>query len=487
MRGVTNGGQPLSPQLKSAVALRVAGGWARCAARALAGLWYGGGVESGGGGMAEQAALEFGDNPFTPAPGEMPPYLAGRQAILEAWRSNRRQSGLFKAPEIVMYGPRGTGKTAILGEFRDGAKAAGYNVVWTTPASMAGGEREMADLLLSQFEAASFVASETTSSRASGELSIPGTAKAGSATEHAQTARHRDPVAGLSLEGRMAAIIERQGPLVLLVDEAHAPRGGTEWKAMRALAAAVQGLVNSKKPVCLVLAGTPGLPQGLREHCGTFVHRYRRIGVGLLTEADAREAIGRPLAESIWRLRDPGSRLRLEPAALDFVVQDSDCYPYFLQLWGSALWEQAAALDADTLTLADVEAMKEALDTSRLVHYREREDEIIGDYDLLLAANAAAGSFAQYAATGESRWLDSVEISNAVEQALLAEYPDVKERYAASARCMQKLIQLGFIWAPPQSPQAMEAGIPTFLGYAQELYARKTGRGRPSQAGRPAP
>ena len=64
----------------------------------------------------------------------------------------------------------------------------------------------------------------------------------------------------------------------------------------------------------------------------TFIERAKRVGVGLLEQAAATEAIIKPLQQS---------HISIDAAALARVVADAQCYPYFLQQWGAALWSRA--------------------------------------------------------------------------------------------------------------------------------------------------
>ena len=65
-------------------------------------------------------------------------------------------------------------------------------------------------------------------------------------------------------------------------------------------------------------------------------------------------------------------------------------------------------------------------------------------------------------------------IINAVERALTPDYPVKRERAAAIKRCLEEMARLGFVWDTPES-RYMEPGIPSFLNYAQELYASRHG------------
>ena len=66
-------------------------------------------------------AADFPANPFRPGPGQAPPVLAGREnvqrTLLKAVRESREQ-GVGGSP-IVLIGPRGNGKTVLMGWLMD--------------------------------------------------------------------------------------------------------------------------------------------------------------------------------------------------------------------------------------------------------------------------------------------------------------------------------------------------------------------------------
>ena len=416
---------------------------------------------------------QYGENPFTPGAGRKPPYLAGRDKVLADWRGNQLESGRFENPEIMMYGPRGTGKTAILAEFEIAARDFNCHLVRENAPVLNRGQDAMADLLLSQFEQASQLDTETTHAEVRGGLSVPGIADAGGATAHSRTVKHRDLAATRSLTARLRDLVKRK-PLVLLLDEAHAIRNQAASEALGALVNAVQQLVSEDLPVCLVLAGTPGLPQTLVDTLSSFDERFAEIGIGLLDAEAAKASIEKPLADRVWLKAEPASRLGIEPDALDAVVQDSGGYPYFLQLWGRELWKHAISRGADALTLADVRAVRQAVDALRLTNYHRRSEEIDFNSDLLVSANAIAEAFQQYHGDGDASRIEQPAIINVVEQVLAPDYPDRRQRDTATQRCVKELARVGFVWRPPGTPY-MEPGIPSFLNYTQELYAKRRG------------
>jgi len=70
-------------------------------------------------------------NPFAPGPGARPPCLAGRVPERARWRERLDALVAGEPPKggaLVLFGPRGNGKTALLGLWRAEAQAAGVRV-----------------------------------------------------------------------------------------------------------------------------------------------------------------------------------------------------------------------------------------------------------------------------------------------------------------------------------------------------------------------
>ena len=77
--------------------------------------------------------------PFRPGPGGLPPYLAGRESeqALFLLLLGDLQDGLAPSREIVLHGPRGNGKTALLTWLqREAAAYPGVDVLRLTPAAV---------------------------------------------------------------------------------------------------------------------------------------------------------------------------------------------------------------------------------------------------------------------------------------------------------------------------------------------------------------
>lgn len=152
----------------------------------------------------------------------------------------------------------------------------------------------------------------------------------------------------------------RQTPFLLLVDEAHT----LPADVCHVLLNEFQDR-SGRQPCALVLAGTPALMPFLLsdEVNASFVERAPLIAPGLLSREDAARALGVPSWDA-WEV---------DEAVLDTVVEDSLGYPYFLQLWGAALWDagqSSRAVDAQALAVA-----RREVDAARTELYVNRFDE----------------------------------------------------------------------------------------------------------------
>ena len=130
---------------------------------------------------------------------------------------------------------------------------------------------------------------------------------------------------GLDAIDRAIARQVRRRPVVLLVDEAHV----LEPAVGKRLLQSVQSFRSSGSPVLLILAGTPVLPSSLRGMQVTFWERGRILPLTRLDQPSSADAISVPLEE--------GNR-SITSEALQQVAQESQGYPFFLQLWGEVLW-----------------------------------------------------------------------------------------------------------------------------------------------------
>ena len=250
-------------------------------------------------------------------------------------------------------------------------------------------------------------------------------------------------------------------PLALLIDEAHAAK---DLRALQAIVNAAQEVAEAA-PCFVLLAGTPGLPRTLKEAGCTFTERANEFGMGLLDAPASSEAIRTPLAKAVWRLQD-SAHLSINDDALASIVQDSQGYPYFLQMWGHEMWEHAAAQDKQALALEDKETVGQAIERKRRAFYATRYRAMGSDVQLLAAADAVGKRFQV-----KSR-LSHLELFLVIKKSLDDRIPDEKFREASASELEQELNRIDYFWYPPEEETA-EPGIPSFMTYISEQYAEK--------------
>ena len=367
---------------------------------------------------------------FTPGAGSLPPALTGRQREESVFLSCLADLAGGKAPphDVVLTGPRGNGKTTLVNWFERQcrAKNGGVEVVRLTP-SRVRTRKALVDALLPAAGLWKLLPAKW------------GIAGIGRAEWSIAT-----PSAQLLTERLIARC--RARALVVLLDEAHTLDLGVGQLLLN-----VSQEVRADAAFLLVLAGTPGLPAHLEAMDATFWNRLGkgRLGIGRLNPDAAREALEKPLAAH-------GSPIDRD--ALDAAVEESHGYPYFIQLWGEALWDWRLENGAHRLASSDVDAVRPVVAARVTDYYEDRFLELDQSGWLVVAQQVGARFRSAPTLTYEA-------LKAAIGDGLALE-PDrgsVLDGLAALER-------LGFVWRPPgQSPPARyEPGIPSLMGYVLE-------------------
>ncbi|WP_182525156.1 AAA family ATPase [Nocardioides dongkuii] len=278
-------------------------------------------------------------SPYTP--GEAPPVLVGRGAQLtdaQADLALLATYGRFLGRIRVHVGSRGVGKTSLLKAVRDEAGRAGAVVAWVTAR---GDESLVAALVAALVRALDDIGVDVGRRTAlrdrltslTLELGAGGT-KAGVELDVSPAAAPGTGAASAAFGDfvALAAAAARErgsAGLCLLVDEVQAaPR-----EDLRTLAYAWQELQQATpEPSAVVIAaGLPNSPDVLTAAV-TFSERFAFRTLERLDDADAAEVLEAPARDH---------EVSWHPDLLAEVIALAQGYPYFLQLFGDAVWREA--------------------------------------------------------------------------------------------------------------------------------------------------
>jgi len=298
-------------------------------------------------------------NPYTPGAGAKPTVFVGRDAEIEDFQTalTRLRSG-EAARSQILYGLRGVGKTVLLDEFDLLARERG----WITSSIECNEDDELGPLIAKLCHRALRHLSRgkrmtDTVKRATGALKAfvwtldPDSGKLQfnidieAAKGLADSGDLETDIVELLSEVGRAALDGNSGAL-FLVDEMHVLRKGD----LALLMAALQKVGREQLPVMLVGAGLPQLPLTLTKSKAYAERLFVYQEIGGLSKPDAVRALKAPA----------GRRgVDIEPDAVEFIIERSGCYPFFLQQWGETTWEEA--IGDDVITLDDARAAEEVV------------------------------------------------------------------------------------------------------------------------------
>jgi hypothetical protein len=288
-------------------------------------------------------------NPYSMGAGNPPPALTGRETQERQFRTLlARLRGGLSDRSIIVSGLRGVGKTVLLLEFESIAKDAG----WTAPRpiEIKSDTDFRGELANAAYQALLGIgARKALGDRVRSLTGLLRGFKIGASTAgNLEFSFEPDAVSGVTgdLERDLTYLFEELGQtarehqtgVVFLIDEMQFLARGE----LEALAAAMHRMSQTKLPVALVGAGLPQLP-GLMVDAKSYAERlFAYPKLGALGDAAARRALVVPAeaAGVCW-----------EDDALAQIVEESGCYPAFIQAYGKEAWNQA---QVSPIRLADV-------------------------------------------------------------------------------------------------------------------------------------
>jgi hypothetical protein len=281
-------------------------------------------------------------NPYAPGAGMPPPELAGRDEL-----RRRLEVAIGRVlignpgKSVILVGLRGVGKTVLLEQMRQDADHAGVHTLRLE----ASENRSLPALLSPQLRLALLKLSTLEDARAAaqhGLRALAGFARALKPKYYdIEVGIDLEPEQGLAdngdLEGDLTSLFEQVGraarqartAIVLFMDELQY----VEEEQLAALITALHRCVQQKLPVMLVGAG---LPQLVGNACKAKSYAERLFDYPVLkplSRSDAALAITKP-AEAL--------NVSFVPAAVDWIIDVTQGYPYFLQEWSKQAWDAAS-------------------------------------------------------------------------------------------------------------------------------------------------
>lgn len=283
-------------------------------------------------------------NPYSPGAGLRPAVLAGRTADLAAFDTLIARAELGRPVRgPVLTGLRGVGKTVLLNELARRGEARDWIVAQLeirkdgSAAALNSLSRDLASALRRRPKLSAAARKALSSIKGfSLTLDPSGAMTAMLDIDAAPTTSgdmERDLVA-LALDAGKAAM-EMGGGVLVCVDELqemdHAP--------LEALTAAAHSAGQREIPFIVAAAGLPNLPAKLADAKSYAERLFDYRPLGKLSAPTAEQALTEP-ADS--------AGVTWEPRAASIVLDAADGYPYFLQEFGFATWEQAIGPTAIT-------------------------------------------------------------------------------------------------------------------------------------------
>jgi hypothetical protein len=287
---------------------------------------------------------------------------------------------------MMLLGLRGVGKTVLLVRIGEIAEEEGFVTVLIE----APEEKRLAGLVVPKLRAVLYKLSAVEKARNLANRGLAALRNFASAfkVSHAEFEVGVEPHPGLAASGDLetdltdlfvavAEAAQAAGrPVGVLIDEVQY----LAEEDLGALIVALHRIGQKNLPLILFGAGLPQLAAVSGEAKSYAERLFEYPNVGPLEDAAAAEAIQNPVE---------GMGVRIEPSALELIVERTEGYPYFLQEWGAHAWNTA---DHSPIEVVDVELASEtaiaALDAS---FFRVRFDRLTPREQEYLRAMAALG------------------------------------------------------------------------------------------------
>jgi hypothetical protein len=281
-------------------------------------------------------------NPYSPGAGTKPPALVGRDSQIESFDILlERLENRYSEQSMIFTGIRGVGKTVLLDVFREKAE----NRRWATIEWEVEKSGDFNTKIASQIRRAllQIAPKAKWSDRARRAAAILKSFSITFNPEGAITAGLGvEALDGVGDSGTISedltdlfvalgeAALEKKIGVIFLLDEIQYLKS----IELEAIITALHKCARRSLPLTMVGAGLPQIPRLAGEAKSYSERLFKFLEIGELNiESDARDALTLPAL-------DLGVSFQKE--AVDFVVNYTQGYPYFLQEYGKILWDESS-------------------------------------------------------------------------------------------------------------------------------------------------
>jgi AAA ATPase-like protein len=294
------------------------------------------------------SAMIFGRSPFNPSFGSQPPYLAGRDDLVDRIvRDFDEVKPTNAAFGRILVGDRGIGKTVLLDVIGDKLADRGWFVVHYQAAGRQDVLVGLAKEIRRKLREASKVKSMWAALSKEFEVSVGPSFARVTGRLSSKDAESADDAQDLLFETLLTVgqCAKSDGFRVLItIDEAHVLQHDEDYQA---IGACLQRLVRRNEyqlPLAPLIAGISTLTRRIAQSKATFLQRLKSENVALIDRDASRLALLVPISER---------RVLIKPDALDFLVSRGNGYPYYLQLLGEGSWDASEGAQQIELSHAE--------------------------------------------------------------------------------------------------------------------------------------
>ncbi|MCY4149672.1 MAG: ATP-binding protein [Gammaproteobacteria bacterium] len=389
-------------------------------------------------------------NLFHPGDGRIPPYFAGRgqerQYFQDCVDLLMRKSPLDQ--NMIIYGPRGNGKTAMLRYLQKETLRQTDNkieVFWVTPSEFKD-LGELASLIIGNDQSL-FQKVQNLFKPLLDNFSVAANVGAASIATSLNRPRVMLALKALFLEK------SRNKPFILIMDEAHT----LDPDMARVLLNASQDIRVDGCLFFLVLAGTPNLRTELCNANATFWSRSELFPLGRLSHEDSYDALTIPL-----KLHQVTFSQEAESGLLSRVHR----YPYFIQVWGNCIANRLYETDSLRVTMDTIREVEKTAMMKCDQMYLDRYGEL-REMSLRPLANHIAQAFSK----AEKEYIPEKEFEKLIGKALEDQgAPATNESIRKNIR---NLLHIGYVWeiSVPNEEKGgyslvcYEPGIPSLMTF----------------------